>query len=278
MTAVIFGSGDFCGGLASKRASIIQVVGGSHLVGLVGVLLVSAVSGTSAELRDLVLGAASGIFGGIGVGLLYRRLAVGPMHVVAPLTAITSAMVPAAHGVVSGEQLAVIAWLGIGTGLVAIGLVSSSSVDHDETAPVTPQALIESLLAGVGFGTMFILLDATDPGSAPWPIVGARIVTGLGLTAVLLVIWVWGRQETLFPTDPRTWRLIAIAGLLDTMANVGFLYATGRGALAIVAVLTSLYPIATVVLARLLLDERMTRAQGFGFVGAIAATGLIAAG
>ncbi|MCP4227373.1 MAG: hypothetical protein GY773_28850, partial [Actinomycetia bacterium] len=159
-------------------------------------------------------------------------LAVGPMHVVAPLTAITSAMVPAAHGVVSGEQLAVIAWLGIGTGLVAIGLVSSSSVDHDETAPVTPQALIESLLAGVGFGTMFILLDATDPGSAPWPIVGARIVTGLGLTAVLLVIWVWGRQETLFPTDPRTWRLIAIAGLLDTMANVGFLYATGRGALA----------------------------------------------
>ena len=275
-TAVVFGSGDFCGGLAAKRATVIQVVAGSHAFGLVGVFAVSLAVGSPVNRGDLGLGALAGLFGGIGVGLLYRRLSVGPMHVVAPLTAITAAVVPSAWGVVIGERLAMQAWVGVVVALVAIGLVSSSSAkDH---APITVQVVAESLLAGCGFGLMFIVLDATDPASAPWPIVGARLFTTIGLLSLLLATRLIRRSGAVMPSDPGTWRLIAITGLLDTMANVGFLYATARGALATVAVLTSLYPIATVVLARWLLEERMTVNQRWGFVGALAATGLIAAG
>jgi uncharacterized membrane protein len=276
-TAALFGSGDFCGGLATRKASVVQVVAGSHLVGLVGVVAVSLISGAPLQLTDLGLGAMGGVFGGLGVALLYRRLAAGPMYVVAPLTAITSAVVPAAHGAVIGERLAAMAWLGVGVGLVAIGLVSSSPPIRGDETPVTLQVVAESLLAGAGFGMLFIMLDATDPAAAPWPVVGARMATGLGLTMILAARSLGGVASP-FPPERRTGLLIAVTGVFDTLANMGFLYATGRGALAVVAILSSLYPIATVVLARLVLDERMTRIQRFGFGFAVAATGLIASG
>ena len=276
-TAIIFGSGDFCGGLAARRATVIQVVAGSHAVGLAGVLAVSVAVRSSPTTADLGLGVLAGLFGGTAVGLLYRRLAVGPMHVVAPLTAITSAVVPSVWGVVLGERLASQAWVGIALALVAIGLVSSSSA-ASEHVPVTAQVVVESLLAGCGFGLMFVVFDATDPASAPWPVVSARVFTTAALFTFLFAAKVVKPNvERGLPSDSGTWRLIVFTGLLDTMANVGFLYATARGALAIVAVLTSLYPVATVVLARWLLQERMTSNQRWGFVGAMAATGLIAA-
>lgn len=271
LTAAVFGSGDFCGGLAAKRATAVQVVAGSHVVGLVGAVGASLLFASGFRLEDLALGAVGGVFGGLAVGLLYRRLAVGPMHVVAPLTAITSAVVPTAWGFVNGDRLSVLVWLGIAFGLVAIGLVSGSA--SDATAPVTSQVVGESLLAGCGFGTFFILLDATDVGSAPWPVVGARLSTSLLLVTFLLV-----RRGPVVPRERSTLGLVALTGVFDTMANIGFLYATNRGDLAVASVLTSLYPISTVVLARLVLGERMTRLQGWGFIGALGATTLIAAG
>ena len=281
VTAAAFGSGDFLGGLAARRATPAEVVAGSHLVGLAGIVAVTLALGTGFSGADVALGALSGVFGGIGVGLLYRRLAVGPMHVVAPLTAITSAVVPAVGGVALGERLTPMTWAGLVVALAAIGLVSSASpAEHGDGAapPVSLAAVVESLLAGVGFGLMFIVLDATDPAAAPWPVVGARLTTTIGLLTFLTVAASTGRRSRTLPSDPRTWLLLALTGLLDTMANVGFLYATGRGSLAVVAVLTSLYPIATVLLARLVLAERMTISQRWGFIGALAATGMIAAG
>ena len=272
-TAAVFGTGDFFGGLATKRASVVQVIAGSHLVGLAGVLAASLILAESFRWVDLTLGALGGAFGGIGVAFLYRRLAVGPMQIVAPLTAITSAVVPVAWGAIIGERLSGTVWLGIAIGLIAIGLVSYADGPASLERAVTAQVVGESLLAGCGFGAFFILLDATEAPSAPWPVVGARLLTSVVLTGFLLA-----RRAPVVPQNPTIIGLIAATGLFDTAANVGFLLATVRGELAVVAVLTSLYPIATAVLAAIVLGERMTTIQGTGFAGALGATALIAVG
>jgi uncharacterized membrane protein len=271
LTAACYGTGDFCGGLAAKKARVVQVVALSHTVGLVGVAIVTPFLADAFLWRDMGLGAVGGLFGGVAVALLYRRLAVGPMSVVAPLTAVTSAAVPAIWGVVTGDSLGPWAWVGVIMALVAITLVSM--VRDGSTATVTPLVVGESLLSGVGFGAFFIFLDATDSSTAPWPIVASRVLTSVVLVTVLIA----GREPAL-PTEASTLRLIALVGLFDTGSNITFLYATNEGMLTLVAVLSSLYPIGTVLLARLILSERMTKPQLSGFVIAMAATVLIAAG
>lgn len=269
LTAVLFGSGDFCGGWAAKRTSSLYVVAGSHTVGLFGAVVASLIVGATFDPGDVGFGAVGGLFGGFGVWLLYRRLAIGPMHVVAPLTAIASAVVPALWGLGTGEQLSRPAWVGIIVGLIAIGMISATG-PTEPRSPIGVAVVVESLLAGCGFAGFFILLDATDASSAPWPIVGARILTSVGLVIVLAT----RRAPFVMPVKPVV-VLIGAAGVLDTAANIGFLYATTHGQLAVVSVLSSLYPVATVILARIFLTERMTRAQQWGFVAALMATGLI---
>ncbi|MEM8923204.1 MAG: DMT family transporter [Actinomycetota bacterium] len=278
LTAVIYGAGDFCGGLAAKRCRVVEVVAISHVFGLAGATAVSLGIGAPVTGTDLLLGGLGGVLGGIGVALLYRRLAVGPMQVVAPLTAVTSAAVPAIWAVATGERPGPVVVAGLLLALVSIGLVSRSG-DDDGDAPITPAVIAESLLAGAGFGGFFILLDMTDPASAPWPVVGARLFTAIGLGAVVLVGWRRNGAGPLRAPDRRSlWPLLAATGLLDTAANAGFLYATISGSLAVAAVLTSLYPVSTAVLAWVALGERMNRFQYGGFVGALVASGLIAAG
>ena len=271
LTAAIYGTADFCGGLAVQRTKLLQVVAGAHLVGLVGVVAMSVLVADEFDGGDFLLGAAGGAFGAVAIALLYRRLAIGPMQVVAPVTAITSAAVPAAWGVGSGDEISLLAWAGVALGLGAIGLVSLSSAEPH--APVTAAVIIESLLAGVGFGAFFIFLDATDAASAPWPVAGARLCT----VAVLIPFMALTRRP-MMAKGAVTLTLIAVTGLLDTAANVTFLYASDRGLLTLVAVLSAMYPVATVILARLVLSERMTRPQMWGFLAAMAATVLIAAG
>ena len=271
MTAAFYGAGDFCGGLAAKRTKVIQVVAVSHTVGLVGVVILSPILADAFTWRDAGLGAVGGVFAGIGVALLYKRLAVGPMSVVAPLTAVTSAAVPAIWGVATGDSLGAWAWVGVGVALVAIGLVSA--VSDGSHAPITPMVVVDALLSGAAFGTFFIFLDATDGATAPWPVAASRLVTSVALIGLLVA----AKREVL-PRDRTTVGLIVLVGFLDTGSNVTFLYATNEGLLTLVAVLSSLYPIGTVILARLVLAERMTKPQLWGLVMAMAATAMIAAG
>lgn len=280
ITAVVFGIGDFCGGIAAKRARVIQVVAGSHIVGALGAVAASLLLAERFDLGDVGLGVIGGGFGVVGVMLLYRRLAVGPMSVVAPLTAISSAVVPTAWGAWDGDRLSIIGWLGVALGLLAVLLVSLSpkgSHGPEGSAPITVAVVAESLLAGVGFGAMFIFLDATDAASAPWPVAGARVFTG-SLMAIALVIAARRDGGPVVPTDRRSLVLIALVGLFDTSSNITFLYAANLGQLPVVSVLSALYPVSTVILARLLLAERMTRTQGLGFVAAIGATELLVIG
>lgn len=278
MTAAVFGIGDFFGGMATKRARVLQVVAGSHLVGALGATIVALVLAERFDWGDVGLGMIGGGFGVAGVALLYRRLAVGPMSVVAPLTAIASAVVPAAWGIRSGDELTSVGWVGVGFGLVAIVLVSLVSDDGESgSSPVTPQVIIESLLSGVGFGTMFIFLDATDASSAPWPVAGARVFTS-SLMLIVLAVVSKRAGARLVPAERSTLGLIALVGLLDTGSNAMFLYASNAGQLTVVSVLASLYPVSTVLLARFVLDERMTKFQGVGFAAALLATILLGLG
>lgn len=271
ITAACFGSGDFFGGLATKKTSILNVVALSHAVGLIGVVLVAPFIADSFSWSDMGLGALAGILGGGGVVLLYRGLATGPMAIVAPLAAITSAAVPALWGVISGETLSGVAWVGILIALVAIGLTSLPQ--NTSAAGVTVRTIVESLAAGIGFGSMFILFDITADGVAPWPVVGARATTsGLLLGFILLA------RRSELPTASPALGAIVLTGLFDTGSNVIFLIATTLGDLAVVAVLSSLYPVSTVLLARFVLDERMSKLQFAGLALALGATTLIALG
>jgi len=269
LTAVFFGSGDFAGGLATKRTSVLNVVGFSHLVGLAGTLLLLPIFASEFSVEALTIGALAGGLGGIGVALLYRGLARGPMSVIAPLTAITSAAVPTTWGVLGGESLSPAGWAGVLLALIAIGLVSSPAESDSE--PVTARAVGEALIAGACFGAMFIAFDAAPEDGAPWPVVGARLLTTTSLLGFMLLV----RRDQI--GSAVTAKLpILLAGLLDTGSNLLFLIATQLGDLSIVAVLSSLYPAFTVLLARVLLDERISRAQLGGLATALVATTLIA--
>ncbi|MDH3707743.1 MAG: DMT family transporter, partial [Acidimicrobiia bacterium] len=249
-------------GFASRRTALVSVVLWSHVVGLVGVVLAAPLLSDQAPVtEDLVLGSVGGLFGLAGLVLLYRGLARGPMSVVAPLSALSSATVPLTYGLLDGERLSVVAAVGVAIGLVSIVLVSSERRTVDR-APVTTLTIGEALFAGVGFGMFFVFLDLADDASAPWPVVSARICT---VTVAALV------AVGVRPAVPQgvTWWWIAAAGVFDVAANVSFLLATGEGDLTVVSVLASLYPAATVLLAWLLLREPIGRTQlaGLGLAG-----------
>lgn len=276
LTAFFFGAGDFCGGLSAKRVSVLAVVAFSHLVGLIGVAILTPFLAEQFVWADLFIGMVAGASGGVGVALLYRGLARGPMVVVAPLTAITSAAVPSLWGVITGETFSGRAWVGIVIALAAIVMISipnSANNDGAANAPITSSVVIESLISGSMFGLMFILFDATSEVSAPWPVVGARILTS-GLLVGVMVTQRRSELGSLRPALPT----IILTGLFDTGSNTLFLFATNVGDLAIVAVLSSLYPVTTVLLARVVLNERMSRLQLGGLLAALTATALIAAG
>ncbi len=267
--AAFFGVGDFFGAQASKRTTIVTVVTGSNIIGLVLVLALAPSMAEQFDGGDFVAGMFGGLSGLVGIMLLYRGLSTGPMAVVAPIAAVTNAAVPAMWGVAFGERLTTMHLVGVVLGLVAIVLVSRPP---EAAGPVTVRLLVESMLSGVGFAGFFIVLDGTDLASAPWPIVGGRLTTVIVLVAVLIVV-----PRTRGPVrDVR--RFILVCGLCDSGANVMMLEALGRGMLSLAAVLTSLYPAVTVLLARTVLKEPISRGQVVGLAGSLGAIALIVTG
>jgi drug/metabolite transporter (DMT)-like permease len=264
-SAVAFGAGDFLGGRASRDvpplrvAAIAQVASAIALVPLLLVVPAPAVTGV-----DLAWGAAGGLFGLLGIFALYAALGAGPMGLVAPTTAVLSAVVPVGFGLATSEAPGLLALVGIGLGLVAVVAITASDGPGGR---LTPNVLALSLVAGLGFAVFFIALAQTSVDAGMWPLVGAR---GVSVPIVLAVIAVLRRRGG--GTLPRA----AIgAGVLDMVANGLFLAAVQRGLLAIAAVLAALYPAATALLARAVLDERMSPAQLGGVAIALVAVVMI---
>lgn len=264
-SAVAFGAGDFLGGRASREvpplrvAAIAQVASAIALVPLV--IVIPAPSVTTA---DLAWGAGGGFFGLLGIFALYAALGAGPMGLVAPTTAVLSAVVPVGFGLATGEQPGMLALVGIGLGLVAVVAITAS---EGPGGRLTPAVLALSLVAGLGFAVFFIALAQTSVDAGMWPLVGARTVS----VPIVLVAAAIRRRRS----GGKLPREAVGAGVLDMVANGLFLAAVQRGLLAIAAVLAALYPAATALLARAVLDERMSPTQLAGVGAALVAVILI---
>jgi drug/metabolite transporter (DMT)-like permease len=283
LVALFYGSGDFFGGLASKRTPAITVVLGSFALSATLVAAVTAawyvVGGppTPAS-HDLWLGVAVGLTGPAAVGLLYRGLAMGRMSVVAPITAVVAAIMPLVWALVDGERPSVIALVGVAIALLSIVLVAGAPAHHEHPggngvplAKVIPPAVA----SGLGFGIVFVLLGATSSHAGLWPLLVARpVAVAVTAAAALVLVRRVGQPARAIIPARAAWATVAGAGVLDITANAIYLAATNAGLLSIVAVLSSLYPAATVVLARVVLGERLHRIQVIGL--ALAAGGIAA--
>jgi uncharacterized membrane protein len=270
LTATLFGSADFLGGLASRKAPALVVSAVMFVVGIVifpVVLLV--VRPTAVSWADIGLGTISGIVGMVGVTALYAALAIGRMSVVAPITAALGGAGPAVFDLLRGSHVGPTGLAGMVLAVVAVIIVSTTTGTVEEHG-MPPAAVGFSLLAGSCFATSLVALSLTSPASGFAPLLVARVVGTLGFGVALFV----RRGELTF--DATSIRLAAITGVLDAAANVAMLTAVRIGPLAVASVVGGLYPVATMLLARVVLEERMKRHQIAGVALALVAVVLTA--
>jgi len=276
LSAATFGAGDFLGGLATRRSGrpAMTVVLVAHVVGLLFMAALAPVFGTDAAGRDLLWGGVGGLAGVAGLVLLYRGLAIGTMSIVAPITALGAAVLPVAFGLMVGERPAAWAVLGAVVALAAIVLISQPADPNAMTdagwARWRHGGLLEAVGAGFGFGTFFIFLAETSSESGLLPLVSARMasVGALGIIALA------ARHSLRFERGAAV--LVIGAGLFDAGANALFLAAARTGLLSLVAVLSALYPASTILLARVVLGERIGRVQQLGLAAGLVGVVLIA--
>lgn len=266
--ALVYGAGDFLGGLAARRTGLLTVLLISQGVGLAGIALIATIIGGSAGGADLLLGAAAGLAGGAGVAMLYRGLATGAMSLVAPITGVVAVVVPVAYGVAAGERPAALQLAGIGLALAAVTLLSASGAGGVRLARTT---LLLAVGSGIAFGTFYIAFSRTSASANLWPLLSAR---GASVTVLVVLALALRRPPRLGSTHPA---VVIAAGVCDVTANALYLIAVHGGLISIVAVLVSLYPVSTVLCSLLFLGERLHARQIAGVVTALAAVVLITA-
>ena len=271
LSAVAYGAADFLGGVAARRATTIGAVVVSQAAGLAALTLVMPLL-PSAHISavDVVWGAVAGLAGSLGVALLYHGLAVGPMSVVAPVTAICAVLIPVAAGVFLGERLSATSAVGIALAMAAVALLGRDG--HHENGML---ALLRSrgfrlaVLSGAAIGCFLVALERTSADAGLWPLAVSRTVSTLLFGGFALAT---GRAATV----PRPARAPALAcGAVDMVANALYLLAVHQGQLSVVATLASLYPASTVMLARIVLGERLSPWQLVGVGCAVVAVVLI---
>jgi drug/metabolite transporter (DMT)-like permease len=264
--ATSWGAGDFCGGLASRRGPLLGVLAVTYLAGVGLVILAALVTGEPAPgLAALGWAAATGVAGTIGLAALYRGLAVGQMALVAPVSAVVTAAIPVAVALLVDGPPPPARLAGFGLALGGIWLVSRSGGGAADR-----QGLLLGLTAGVAFGAFLLLMHRASAGGTWWPLAAARTTS---LALVLAAAWL--RRLPWAPPRPAL-GLAALTGVLDAGGNALFVLASQAGRLDVAAVVSSMYPVATVILAAALLGERVSRPQGAGIAAVLGAIALIA--
>lgn len=270
-SAATWGVADFSGGLVSRRLPTLAVTVVSQSAGFAVLLAVLAARGGGIDTRSLAFGLAAGVGGGAGLAAFYRALALGTMSIVSPLVA-CGAVVPFALALAGGERPSPIAAAGA---VVALGGAVLASVEERRAAaPERARAVALALVAAVALGLFvyFLGLGSRGGGDTLSTLVGARV----GSLTLLVALTLARRAALVVPRAS----LVAVAavGLADVTANALFALASGRGLLALVSVLGSLYPVMTVLLAHLVLGERLTRVQLAGIVVALGGVAALSAG
>jgi drug/metabolite transporter (DMT)-like permease len=270
--ALAYGLSDFVGGVVSRRTSVWPVAMLACAGAGIGTLVLAVVVEGSPNRSDIAWGLLAGVGSGMGTAFLYRGFAKGRMGVVAPVSAVGAALLPAAIGVITGERPSAVVWLGIVAAIPGIWLVSREPSVHPQATSGRAAGFLDGILAGAGFGVLFAALGQVPEGSGYWPVMATQVVS---LVSVVVAAVLLGGDPR--PRQAEAWWGLG-AGLLATLAVAGFLLAQQQGLLSIAAVLTSLYPAFTVLLATLLLGERLHRSQTVGLALCAVSVACVAAG
>lgn len=284
LSAVSYGVADFLGGTASRRlhalvATLIAMVSGAVVI----VVVCLAVGGVLTR-GDVAWSAAAGVAGALALATFYSALAKGPMGVVAPLSAVTSAVVPVLAGLALGERPSAVSMVGVGLALPAIAMVARERRLPGEPKRVAGGTVLRTLTAGVGFGAYLVLLSRTSASSELWPVLIGRAASIAVLVALGVALGVLHRPRQRADDDggkrgiDTSVTLAGVGGVFDAGGNVFYLLAVRADLLAVVAALQALYPAATVVLAGAVDGERPQRVQVAGMVIALIAVALVSAG
>ena len=311
--ALVYGSADFFGGLAAKRLRSIVVTCVAALAGLAALILAQPLIGGTWTYADFLWGALAGGAGIVAIALLYACLAIGPMSILSPLTAVVSAVAPMLWGLlVEGDALAPIGYAGLAVALVAVVLVGF--IPGERIVRPSARGLLMAVGAGLGIGAFLILIDQTSDASGLVPLVVSRATSGI-VTAVMVGVLVIAAVRRGVPgrsvlevagTDPgttptghadllhadesgaevaasgllvterRAWWFAIVGGIADAAANALALLALREGDLSVVAALTALYPAGTILLAAVVLRERVAGIQWIGLTLALIAGGMLA--
>jgi drug/metabolite transporter (DMT)-like permease len=272
--ALLYGSGDFLGGMASRRAHVLTVLTLVETAGVIAALAVAAASPGPASLAGLAWGFSAGLVGGLGLIIFYAGLAAGPMSVVAPVSGLVSTVLPVAVALAEGERPGAGVYAGALLCLVAIVLASSAGDPEGGTGPARRPARLGRAIAygtasGVSFGLFFLLIRNAGQSGEVWPVAAGRI----GELAIVLAAAAVLRPGLLRGVGGRLPLVAAGAGVIDVVANICYVAATRTGAFGLAVVLASLYPGVTVLLARVVLGERLRWIQRVGL--GLAAVGIV---
>jgi drug/metabolite transporter (DMT)-like permease len=282
--ALVFGAADFLGGLAAKRINPMLATAVAGLTGFVLLVAVAPFLGGTWSPDDILWGVVSGVAGAVAITLLYAALAIGPMSILSPLTAVISAVVPMAWGlVVSGERLAALGYWALGLALVAVVLVGFVP----ERGAVRPslRGVVMATGSGLAIGTFFITIDQTSDASGLTPLIlnrgvsAAIIFTVLGVLAAAHALRRRGAvvdDERMPRASAGGLRLAVACGVVDVTANALLLLGIRAGDLSVAAVLGAMYPAGTILLAAVVLKERIAPVQWVGLALALAAAGMLA--
>jgi drug/metabolite transporter (DMT)-like permease len=267
-SSLAYGCADFLGGLGARKAHVLRTVMIAAPASLAVELLLWPLLGASFSTATLGWGAASGAASAAAFALLYRTLAIGPMNVLSPVTALVSAALPVAVGLLQGEHLGAAGLMGLPLALVAVVLISAGHGAGSARPSRTALLLAFGAGAAVALQLVFLHQAPTDSGVAPL-IIGRAVSSAVTSTAA-------GLLHRRLGSERPAYAMSAAAGVLDSVANLLFLLASRSGDLAVVAVITALYPAGTVLLARSVLAERVHRGQLVGLGTAAVAVSLLA--
>jgi drug/metabolite transporter (DMT)-like permease len=255
--ALLYGIGDFAGGISSRRHGAVTVLLYSYPVGAVLMTAMLPFFGGHLDTKAFLFGLAGGGAGLLGVIVMYSLMTVAPINIVSPVTAVLAAIVPVVVGVLIGERPQVLAWFGIGLGFAAVVLVSRTTDDHPH-GRIGLRVILLAFVSGLGFGMYFVFLARAGDNSGLWPLVVSRFASAA------LILPLAKARGAFQPVRGRMLLIVAVAGACDAFANMCFLLATRHGLLSLASVLTSLYPATTVILAVWLLREHTSPLQRVG--------------
>jgi len=281
--ALLYGAADFAGGFAAKRLNTLVVTGFVAVVGLVVMGSVSLAMNDRWSVESAFYGGISGVTGLAAIGLLYACLARGPMSILSPTTAILSALVPMTWGFAIGEELSFWAYPALALALALIAVVLVGIVPDESATRPSVTALLMAIGSGVLIGAFYIFIDLAPDDSGVTSLVANRLVQTVLVLAILLVFVPLRGAKSLVKADsgsPLPWsRLLGVmvaGGVFDAVANIAVLVGLRVGEIAVVSVLTALYPAGTIALASILLRERIQKVQWVGLVLALIASGMLA--